>query len=68
AGEYEGHRRMTLTFRELAAARAVLWLAVGEKVREPLAKLLAGDPSIPAGRVENEAMVVVADEEAASAR
>lgn len=68
AGEYEGHRRMTLTFPELAAARAILWLTVGEKVREPLAKLLAGDPSIPAGRVENGAMVVVADEEAARQR
>jgi 6-phosphogluconolactonase len=68
AGEYEGHRRMTLTFPELAAARAVLWLAVGEKVREPLARLLEGDDSIPAGRVENEAMVVVADEEAAPVR
>jgi 6-phosphogluconolactonase len=60
-GEYEGHRRMTLTFPELAAARRVLWLTLGEQVREPLAKLRAGDRSIPAGRVENEAMVVVAD-------
>lgn len=64
-GEYEDHRRMTLTFPELAAARKVLWLALGEKVREPLAKLLGGDRSIPAGRVDNEAMVVVADEAAA---
>jgi 6-phosphogluconolactonase len=64
AGEYEGHRRMTLTFPELAAARRVLWLTLGEKVRDPLAKLLAGDRSIPAGRVDNEAMVVVADEAA----
>lgn len=65
AGEYEGHRRMTLTFPELAAARKVLWLALGEKVRDPLARLRAGDRSIPAGRVGNEAMVVVADEAAA---
>ncbi len=65
AGEYQGHRRMTLTYPELAAARQILWLIFGEKAREPLAKLLAGDRSIPAGRVENEAMVVVADEEAA---
>lgn len=65
AGEYQGHRRMTLTFPELAAARQILWLTFGEKAREPLAKLLAGDRSIPAGRVENGAMAVVADEEAA---
>jgi 6-phosphogluconolactonase len=67
ANEYEGHRRMTLTFPELATARQILWLAIGEKVREPLAKLLAGDGSIPAGRVENEAMTVVADEAATGA-
>jgi 6-phosphogluconolactonase len=64
-GEYEGHRRMTLTYPELNAARRILWLTVGEQVREPLAKLLAGDTSIPAGRVENDQMVVVADQSAA---
>lgn len=65
AGEYEGLRRMTLTFPELAAARRILWLVIGEQARDPLAKLLAGDPSIPAGRVDNEAMTVVADGAAA---
>ena len=64
-GEYQGHRRMTLTYPELAAAGKVLWLTMGEKARDPLAKLLAGDRSIPAGRVENDEMVVVADETAA---
>jgi 6-phosphogluconolactonase/glucosamine-6-phosphate isomerase/deaminase len=63
-GEYEGHRRMTLTYPALAAARKILWLALGEKARDPVAKLLAGDRSIPAGRVENEDMVLVADETA----
>ncbi|HEY7457107.1 MAG TPA: 6-phosphogluconolactonase [Solirubrobacterales bacterium] len=61
---YEGHRRMTLTYPALATARRILWLALGEKAREPLAKLLAGDRSIPAGRVENEDMVLVCDEAA----
>lgn len=63
-GEYQGHRRMTLTYPALAAARRILWLTLGEEVRDPLAKLLADDPSIPAGRVENEEMLVVADEAA----
>ncbi len=63
-GEYQGHRRMTLSYPELAAARRILWLTFGEKAREPLAKLLAGDTSIPAGRVENDTMVLVADEAA----
>ncbi len=63
--DYQSHRRMTLTYPALSAARRILWLVLGEAAREPLAKLLAGDPSIPAGRVENDQMLVVADEAAA---
>jgi 6-phosphogluconolactonase len=63
--EYEGHRRMTLTYPALSAARQILWLTIGEKTREPLAKLLAGDASIPAGRAENDRMTVFADAAAA---
>ena len=62
---YQGHRRMTLTYPALAAARRIVWLVTGAEKREPLAKLLAGDTSIPAGRVENDDMVIVADEAAA---
>jgi 6-phosphogluconolactonase len=62
---YQGHRRMTLTYPALSAARRIVWLVTGEDKRDPLAKLLAGDPSIPAGRVENDEMVVIADEAAA---
>jgi 6-phosphogluconolactonase len=59
--EYQGHRRMTLTYRALADAREIVWLVTGEEKGDPLQKLLAGDESIPAGRVRNEAMSVVAD-------
>ncbi len=62
---YQGHLRMTLTYPALTAARQILWLVLGEAGREPLAKLLAGDRSIPAGRVENDNMLVVCDEAAA---
>ena len=62
---YQGHERMTLTYPALNDARKVLWLVTGAEKREPLAKLLAGDESIPAGRVKNEAMIVVADQAAA---
>ena len=62
---YQGHRRMTLTYPALADARRILWLVTGAEKREALAKLLAGDRSIPAGRVENDEMTVVADEAAA---
>jgi 6-phosphogluconolactonase len=64
-GEYQGHRRMTLTYPAIDAARQILWLVTGESKREPLAKLLAGDDSIPAGGVRNDEMVVVADRAAA---
>jgi 6-phosphogluconolactonase len=62
---YQGHRRMTLTYPALTAARQILWLVLGEGAREALARLLAGDASIPAGRVENDNMLLVADEAAA---
>jgi 6-phosphogluconolactonase len=64
-GEYQGHSRMTLTYPAIDAARRALWLVTGAAKREPLAKLLAGDDSIPAGRVTNEQMIVIADEAAA---
>ena len=64
---YQDHRRMTLTYPALAAARAILWLVTGEDKRAALARLLDGDRSIPAGRVENDRMTVVADGAAAGA-
>jgi 6-phosphogluconolactonase len=63
-GEYQGHRRMTLTYPAIESARRLLWLVTGADKREALAKLLAGDPSIPAGRIRHGEMVVVVDEAA----
>jgi 6-phosphogluconolactonase/glucosamine-6-phosphate isomerase/deaminase len=62
---YQDHRRMTLTYPALAEARRIVWLVTGPDKRDALAKLLAGDRSIPAGLVENDEMLVVADEAAA---
>jgi 6-phosphogluconolactonase len=62
---YQDHRRMTLTYPALEAARRIVWLVTGPDKPEALKKLLAGDESIPAGRVRNENVVVVADEAAA---
>jgi 6-phosphogluconolactonase len=64
-GTYQGHVRMTLTYPALEQARQILWLVTGPDKREALAKLLAGDESIPAGRVRNDSMTVVADRAAA---
>ena len=64
-GAYQDHLRMTLTYPALNNARQIVWLVTGPDKRDPLEKLLAGDASIPGGRVKNENMFVVADEAAA---
>jgi 6-phosphogluconolactonase len=56
---------MTLTYPALARAEQVLWLISGEDKREALARLLAGDQSIPAGRVEARHSMILADAAAA---
>jgi 6-phosphogluconolactonase len=63
--EYQGHPRMTLTYPAIDDARQILWLVTGAAKREALQQLLAGDESVPAGRVRNENMMIVADEAAA---
>ncbi len=64
-GEYQGRRRMTLTYPALDAAREIVWLVTGAGKRDALAKLLARDASIPAARIANENQLVVADAAAA---
>ena len=58
---YQDRVRMTLTYPALARARQLLWLVTGEDKKESLARLLAGDTTIPAGRVEAAASLVMAD-------
>ena len=65
AEEYQGRRRMTLTYPALAAARQILWLVTGPDKPEALARLRAGDESIPAGRVRAADAILIADREAA---
>jgi 6-phosphogluconolactonase len=60
-GRYQGRVRMTLTYPALARARQLLWLVTGADKKDPLAKLLAGDTTIPAGRVEAAASLVMTD-------
>lgn len=65
AGAYQGTRRMTVTYPELARACRLLWIVTGAEKRDPLAKLIDGDRSIPAGRVEAAASIIVCDQAAA---
>jgi 6-phosphogluconolactonase len=62
---YQGHRRMTLTYPVLDRAERVLWLVTGAEKVDPLARLRAGDTSIPAGRVRDGAQLVLCDRAAA---
>jgi 6-phosphogluconolactonase len=64
-GTYQGRQRMTLTYRALARADRILWLVTGDDKKAPLARLLAGDRSIPAGRVQAAHSLVLADAAAA---
>jgi polyphosphate glucokinase len=59
-GEYQGRRRMTLTYPALDRARRILWLVPGDDKADALARLRAGDESIPAGRVAAANALVVA--------
>lgn len=65
AGSYRGHRRMTLTFPVINAARSILWLVTGDEKEPQLKRLLSGDAGIPAGRVRREDAAVVCDFSAA---
>jgi 6-phosphogluconolactonase len=63
--EYQGHRRMTLTYPAIGRARRILWLVTGEEKAPMLARLRAGDSTIPAGRVRRERSLILADAAAA---
>jgi 6-phosphogluconolactonase len=64
-GIYQRRRRMTLTYPVINRAHRVLWLVTGSEKAGMLARLYAGDVSIPAGRVNLDHAVVLADRAAA---
>jgi 6-phosphogluconolactonase len=63
---YQGRRRMTLTYPMLNRARRILWLVTGNDKVDALARLRAADVSIPAGRIQQDQAVVLADHAAAT--
>jgi 6-phosphogluconolactonase len=66
SGEYQGVRRMTLTYPELESVRSLLWVVTGESKLDALAKLIAQDPTTPSGRVQpGGASLILADRAAA---
>ncbi len=64
-GAYQGHPRMTLTYPILNRSRRILWLVTGGEKAGMLLRLFNGDPLIPAGRLRQEAALVIADRAAA---
>jgi 6-phosphogluconolactonase len=64
-GEYQGRRRLTITYPVLNRARRILWLVTGEDKADALSRLRAGDESIPAGRVSTEDALALVDAAAA---
>jgi 6-phosphogluconolactonase len=65
-GEYQGVRRMTLTYPEINRIRSLLWVVTGEEKVDALQKLIAQDPSTPSGRVRPEGdSLILADRAAA---
>jgi 6-phosphogluconolactonase len=66
SGEYQGVRRMTLTYPELERVRQLLWVVTGEEKVDALRKLIDEDPSTPSGRLRpGGESVILADRAAA---
>jgi 6-phosphogluconolactonase len=64
-GVYQDRRRMTLTYPMLNRSRRILWLVTGSDKVDALARLREGDLSIPAGRIQRDQALVLADRAAA---
>jgi 6-phosphogluconolactonase len=64
-GVYQGRRRMTLTYPMLNRSRRILWLVTGSDKAEALARMRDGDSTIPAGRIQRDNALVLADRAAA---
>jgi 6-phosphogluconolactonase len=66
-GEYQGYRRITLTFPVLDRGGCLVWLISGADKARALDQLRHADDTIPAGRVRAQAAVVFADAAASGA-
>lgn len=64
-GVYQGRRRMTLTYPILNRSRRILWVVTGSEKVDALVQLRDADRSIPAGQIQRENAVVLADRAAA---
>jgi 6-phosphogluconolactonase len=63
-GIYQNRRRMTLTYPMLNRSRRIIWVVTGAEKYPALTRLLAADRGIPAGRVNQDHALVLADRSA----
>jgi 6-phosphogluconolactonase len=64
-GVYQGRRRMTLTYPIINRSLRILWLITGNDKAAMVRRLIDGDTSIPAGRVNRDHALILADRAAA---
>lgn len=65
-GMAHGQSRMTLTLPLMSRAARLLLLVTGESKAPALARLVRGDPTMPAGRLRRSRITIVADAAAAA--
>jgi len=65
-GVYQGRRRMTLTYPIINRSLRILWLVTGNDKAAMVRRLADGDTAIPAGRVNRDQALILADRAAAS--
>ena len=65
-GPFNGRLRMTLTPPPVNRAAWIMWEIVGESKAPVVARLLAGDPALPASRVRRHNVTLLADAAAGS--
>jgi len=64
--EYQGRRRMTLTYPAINRARQILWLVTGSSKAEAVSRMADGDAAIPAGRIRQSSSLLIVDDAASS--
>lgn len=62
--DYQGRKRMTLTYPLINQAEKILWVITGAEKAELLNRLLHQDPSIPAGKIDQQHAIVLTEESA----
>ena len=60
-GVYQRRRRMTLTYPVINRSLRILWLVTGNDKTAMVRRLIGGDTAIPAGRVNKDHALVLAD-------